>query len=188
MARGFERQDDGTLDVLLEPFEQVILASLLDQISHLLAPDEPMTPADDPLSALLNLHPDLPVAAPSDPVLARLLPDAYRDDVNKSAEFRRYTETDLRREKVRRIAHVRAALTGLDEPMTVAVAEAEDWLRALNDLRLALGTRLGVTDEGQDDVSDDEAPVREVYDWLGWLQESLLRAIAPGDASASGPE
>ena len=34
------------------------------------------------------------------PVLARLLPDAYRDDTEAAGEFRRFTEQDLRSGKV----------------------------------------------------------------------------------------
>jgi hypothetical protein len=62
--------------------------------------------------------------------------------------------------------------------------EATAWLRTLTDLRLALGTRLGV-EEGDEDhwtalpAGDPRRQVHDVYDWLGWVQETLVRAISP---------
>jgi hypothetical protein len=65
--------------------------------------------------------------------------------------------------------------------------EAEAWLRAINDARLALGVRLGITgdtdisDELDDAVLHDPASARvfqlSVYAYLGYLQESLLNAL-----------
>src|SRR5262249_11403403 len=49
---------------------------------------------------------------PDDPVLARLLPDAYPDDPAAAGEFRRYTESGLRSDKV---AAARTVLDTLSE-------------------------------------------------------------------------
>ena len=60
--------------------------------------------------------------------------------------------------------------------------DADAWLGCLNDLRLVLGTRLGVTEQTDADDLDDDDPRRqalEVYGWLGWLQESLISCLAP---------
>ncbi len=61
--------------------------------------------------------------------------------------------------------------------------EAQAWLRALNDVRLALGVRLDVTDDFDERVEeiepeDPRLPYVEVYQWLAFLQESLVRALS----------
>ena len=178
MARAWERLDDGRVRLTLEPVEQMILVSLLDQVAHLLQPEPPGSSHSDPLAALLDLHLDTAVESPTDPVVARLLPDAHRDDPDIAAEFRRYTELDLRREKVARVHRALTLLTGTEEPVVVDVDAIEDWLRALNDVRLALGTRLGIRDDlSGAQVSEDGVPARQVYEWLGWLQDSLLEVL-----------
>jgi hypothetical protein len=68
------------------------------------------------------------------------------------------------------------------------VEEAEAWLRAINDARLAMGVRLNIaahTDLGEeldDAVLHDPASSRvfqlSVYAYLGYLQESLLNAVS----------
>ena len=175
MARGWERADSGVLTVLLEPVEQDVLASLLDQVIQLLDPDGVTQPKPSPMTVLLDLNEQTSVTRPTDPVLARLLPDAHRDDEQIAAEFRRFTEYDVRREKVARAQQVRRVLTAGTELITVEADAAEDWLRALNDVRLALGTRLGIDDDSE--IADDDQPASRVYAWLGWLQHSLLDAL-----------
>lgn len=133
-------------------------------------------------------HPSLwpaerPVAsAPADPALARLLPDAYRDDPRAAAEYRRYTESGLR-------AHKRAAQQIMLESLgagrgrgTLGEQEALAWVEALNDLRLALGARLEVDEDlvamlAAIPRGDPRRDLLAIYDWLGSLQESLLHAM-----------
>jgi hypothetical protein len=60
--------------------------------------------------------------------------------------------------------------------------QVDQWLEALNDMRLALGTALGVTEETDPEDADEEDPSYaswQVYGWLGWLQESLLSCTEP---------
>src|SRR5262249_28658694 len=117
-----------------------------------------------------------------DPVLARLFPDAYRDDDEKSGEFRRYTEHTLREGK---LANARTALASLDAPGSehrLTAAEVQAWLGALNDLRLALGTRLDVTEDWHEQAAglspeDPTLVLFSVYDWLSVLQELLVRCL-----------
>jgi hypothetical protein len=118
---------------------------------------------------------------PEDPVLARLFPDAYHEDDQAAAEFRRYTEVGLRDGK---IAAATAVLDGLGAGGEIVLdsEQAQDWLRALNDLRLALGTRLEITEEMHEkladlDPDDPRYPAYAAYDWLSFLQESLVRAL-----------
>ena len=132
------------------------------------------------MAALLG-HPG-PDTPPDDPVLARLLPDAYRDDTEAAGEFRRFTEQDLRSGKA---AAARTVLDTLPEEggkVELSEQDAQVWLRALNDVRLALGVRLEITEDtaqrSQDlDPADPRSAYLWVYDWLTYLQETLVRAL-----------
>ena len=74
-----------------------------------------------------------------------MLPDAYPDDPDASSEFRRYTEKDLRAGKVAAAKTVLATLPEGGGRISLSESQAQVWLRALNDIRLALGVRLGIT-------------------------------------------
>jgi hypothetical protein len=120
---------------------------------------------------------------PDDPVLARLLPDAYRDDPDASGEFRRYTEQGLRSGKAAAARTVLATLPPGGGRIRLSEPEAQAWLRALNDVRLALGVHLEVTDDFDEQVAeiepdDPRSPYIDVYQWLAFLQESLVRALS----------
>jgi hypothetical protein len=123
-----------------------------------------------------------------DPVVGRLFPDIYPDEPGESAEFRRYTEGDLKTGKIDQAGAVLAALpsaTGGEVRLDGEAAEA--WLRALNDARLAMGIRLEIKDETDLEAELDDAVLRDptsarvfqlsVYAYLGYLQESLLSSL-----------
>lgn len=123
-----------------------------------------------------------------DPVVDRLFPDIYPDRPEDSQEFRQYTEGELKTGKIDQAGAILAALPD-DGPGEVRLdAEtAEAWLRAINDARLAMATRLNISadtdlgDELDDAVLHDPASSRvfqlSVYAYLGYLQESLLNAL-----------
>lgn len=117
-----------------------------------------------------------------DPVLSRLLPDAYRDDEEKTAEFRRFTEEELSDEKVRNALALAEAVELPAKSKSVKVeldaVQAFAWLRALNDIRLALAVRLEIDNDGKSHDDDEEPSFNlAVYYWLGALQESLVLAV-----------
>ena len=145
---------------------------------------------DDPLSghwdspeefaALLGLSDS--TALPEDPVLARLLPDAYRDDAEAAGDFRRYTEQDLRSGKVAAARTVLATLPEGGGQVRLSTDDAQAWLRAINDVRLALGVRLSITEDFEErlaglDPEDPRSAYFWVYDWLTYLQETLVHAL-----------
>jgi Domain of unknown function (DUF2017) len=143
-------------------------------------PDDGLAGPDD-LAAMIGLTENAEL--PSDPVLARLLPDAYRDDPEAAGEFRRYTEHGLRSGKTAAARTVLATLPSKGGRVRLSQPEAQAWLRALNDVRLALGTRLEVTDDFDDQVAsmsldDPRAAYVGVYQWLAFLQETLVRALS----------
>jgi hypothetical protein len=169
-------------------FEQAqagVIRSLVSQIAELVSADSTAaevaeTGEDDALEAELGLSTHAEI--PEDPVLARLLPDGYRDDPQASAEFRRYTEESLRTAKVAAAQTVLASLPASGGEVRLSEMECQQWLRALNDVRLALSVRLGITDENEDlsehlAADDPRSAYVWVYQWLAYLQDSLIEAL-----------
>ena len=176
--------------------EASLLRNLVGQIMTLVEPDAsappdgssasggPGTGTPDDLDALeAMLYPPGAVQTPEDPVLARLLPDAYSDDPEAAGEFRKYTEPALRSAKYEVARQMLDTLPEAGGRIQLSKDEALSWLKALNDVRLALGVRLGVTEEFEQDWAklkpdDPQWTAYEVYAWLGAVQESLVQALA----------
>jgi len=110
-----------------------------------------------------------------DPSLRRLFPPAYDDEEDERA-YRELAGDELLSGR-RRALELLAATARSDR---LSAAEADAWLRALNDLRLVLGTRLDV----QEDMPIDrpKSPEHAVYIYLSWLQEQLVAALAPTES------
>ena len=146
-----ERTPDGDYRVQLSESERDLLASL---------------PAE--LAARID-------ADTADPDLRRLFPPAYDKDEESEDEYRRLMREELlsgRREALQVLAE-----TAQSERLTGEQLDA--WLRALTDLRLALGTRLDVTEETYDQEIDSEHPQAfelAVFAYLSWLQEQAVAA------------
>ena len=116
---------------------------------------------------------------PDDPALRRLQPSAYEDDAEAEEEYGRLMHGEL--ESGRRDALRLLAETADQDRLTVD--ELDAWLRALTDLRLALGTRLDVTEEvytQQIDPGDAQAYELSVFAYLSWLQEQAVEAAMRG--------
>jgi hypothetical protein len=174
-------------------FEADLLRSLAGQLIELLR-NERAAPVEtaDPLEALLDFSG--PTSEPEDPVLRRLFPTAYDGDPEAAAEFRRFTEGSLRDGKA---AAAAAIIDGLEEAglptqltedglmIDVELDEptAETWMRSFTDLRLALATRLEI-EEGDEaywhSLPDDDprAQAHDIYEWVGYLQETLVHALS----------
>ncbi|MEU8486457.1 MULTISPECIES: DUF2017 domain-containing protein [unclassified Streptomyces] len=201
MPGHFEPIPGGGAAVALDEVEISIIRSLAVQLLELIGPGPGGDASDDPLAELFAEGPSEP---PSDPVLQRLFPDAYggpgheEATVDKadeqrahSAEFRRFTENDLRagkREDALAVIRSLDALTPGGEEGAVLKLSTEEsvrWMRALNDLRLAIGTRLDITDEEDTDLlyrlpdEDPRKPMVMAYLWLGGLQETLVETLMP---------
>jgi hypothetical protein len=166
--------------------QATIIRDLVSQVSELVAtdmPDSDAAPAGAAADLALQLGVSDATELPDDPVLARLLPDAYRDDPDASGEFRKYTEQGLRSAKVAAARTVLATLPPSGGKIRLSEPEAQAWLRSLNDVRLALSVRLGITeelDEAEPDADPDDprAAYLWVYQWLAILQESLVEALS----------
>ena len=176
---GFHRHGDNAFVAEFSESEREVLINLVEQILELLG-ERTDNHVDDPLAAMVGIttH-DSP---PEDEVLLRLLPNAYADQVD-AAEFRRYTESTLRGKKYAHSMSMRITLkSSVNGIIEVDHDGANDWLGAMNDIRLALGVRLKVEQNSHEELEllapdDPMRGVYAVYSWLGWLQESLIVAL-----------
>ncbi|MFJ8577337.1 DUF2017 domain-containing protein [Micromonospora sp. NPDC093277] len=124
-----------------------------------------------------------------DPVVGRLFPEVYPEDAASTAEFRRYTEGDLKTAKIDQAGAILAVLPSgeVGGEVRLDAEAAEAWLRALNDARLAMAVRLEIKDGTDAEEELDEAMAMDptssrvfqlsVYQYLGYLQESLLNSL-----------
>ncbi|MFJ4845411.1 MULTISPECIES: DUF2017 domain-containing protein [unclassified Streptomyces] len=185
----FESTPGGTAAVALDEVEISILRNLAVQLLELIGPGDGDSGTGDgePADPFAGLFEDGPTKPPQDPALARLFPDAYEETAD-SAEFRRFTENDLRARKRGDALAVVRSLDALSPGrrggavLTLTEAEALQWLGTLNDLRLTLGSRLEVTDDEENELyhlpdSDERKPLVLAYLWLGGLQESLVATL-----------
>lgn len=199
---GAFRRSRGRVSARFTAAQAVILRNLVSQVAELMGtaadpgaadPAAPGSPAGqgppgpgEPALSIEELAAAIgatgPTTPPEDPVLARLLPDAYRDDPEAAGEFRRYTEQGLRSGKVAAAQTVLDTLPAGGGHVRLGPEDAQAWLRALNDVRLAIGTVLGITEDYEDEMeaaswADPRSAYLEVYHWLGYLQDSLVRAL-----------
>ena len=198
--RRIEKGDNPELAITFTSQEAHVLINLTEQLLELLAEGEGQSHQVDPLLHLVGISSS--DSLPEDPVLRRLLPNAY-DDEKAAGEFRRYTEHGLREKKKAHALTIYEALVPQDEDWSgdtplekgsIEISFAQDdamaWLGGLNDLRLALAVRLGIgaekgapTPQEQQKKyqlmvdSDPMKAVYAVYSWIGWLQQSLLEAL-----------
>ncbi|WP_300390563.1 DUF2017 domain-containing protein [Nocardioides sp.] len=182
----------GAVIATFSGFEADLLRSLASQIVELLHHEAAVPDDRDPLEALMDFSG--PTTAPEDPVLARLFPTAYADDEEAAAEFRRFTEGTLREGKAKAAGTIIDTLedAGLpdelrEDGLTIDVEmdepTAQTWMRSFADIRLALATRLGVEDGDEEywySLPDDDprAQAHDIYEWVGWLQETLVGALS----------
>jgi uncharacterized protein DUF2017 len=149
----FERGQGGELELRLARDERALLAGLAGELRAVLEGE------------------------PGDPSLRRLFPPAYEDEQDERA-YRELTGSGLldgRREAL-------ALLAATTDRERLSAEEADAWLRALNDLRLVLGTRLDVQEDTfADELRQDDprAPALAVYGYLSWIQEQLVEALSP---------
>lgn len=138
--------------VNLEVHERLLLGELLDELEGLL---------DDP----------------DDPELRRLFPPAYSDRVDDE-QYRSLVHDQLVSGRSKALATVRETLAG----ETLDLEQADQWLRALNDMRLVLGTRWDVSEQldyGKLDLNEPRGRELAIYGYLSWLQEQLVEALQP---------
>lgn len=147
------RQRSGRWGLRLGDDERKLLASLADQLC------------------------DLIESEPDEPVLSRLFPTAYPDDIAHEAEWQVFKAAELR-DSMRDHLGVLEAITTQTE---MSNDEVHSWMRALNALRLVIGTRLDVSEENTEDQIDPDDPDYSswvLYDFLGHLLDRTVRDLS----------
>ena len=194
MRRSVVRLPDGAILLRLSPNQRAIVRALVDDLRTIVGEESPTpgmsdadAPGDGDVPDAANAEDDRSTS-PADPVLARLYPDARPDDPAWSGRFRDLVRGELDEGRRRNIHVVEETL----EARSLDDDQAESWLHVLNDLRLVLGTRLGVTEEDEDapfDPEDEDAAVKVVYAYAGLLESQFVDVLADRlpDAGADAP-
>jgi hypothetical protein len=160
-----------------EAQEAEVLRGLVGEVRQMLAGRTADNPADE-LAVLTGIRTG-PSTRPDDRVLARLLPDFTTEDADLAAGLRSLHEPELIEAKDAAAALVLDTLSETGGRVELVPEQGDVWLAALNDVRLALGTALDVTEDMPDELPEDDprAPHLGVYHWLTWVQETLIEAV-----------
>lgn len=175
---GWRRQGRGAKLRLVGVFDQqeaALLRGLIGQVNTMLAQRADDVPVDElaELTGMTAGH----TRPPEDAVLARLLPDFHRDDSELAAMLRAAREPELVAAKQEAAGVVLDTCPPDGGRAELTTEQADAWLAALNDVRLALGTTLGVTEDMPDEPPADEtlAAHLSVYHWLTFVQDALVQ-------------
>lgn len=146
--RPFSRRADGDYDVDLDDDVRALVLTLVTQVRDLLTTDSP--------------------------ALRRLFPPPYGDDDERNAGYAVLAGAELYDSRAASVAVVEATITA-----TVLTQEQlETWMRSINDVRLVLGTMLGIEDEfGPDDVTEGEVPMHSAYELLGAVLDAIVDGL-----------
>jgi Domain of unknown function (DUF2017) len=155
--RRFRKGPDDTLIVSLAPEELELLAGLPDELRAVFAAPE------------------------HDAAASRLFPQALLEPSEEEAEeWRAMVHPDLLRQRLDALELVTRSLSRVTankdwREIALTPDDVQAWLGVLNDTRLVLGTRLGVTEDEPDiDPDAPEARGYAIYYWLTHLQGELI--------------
>lgn len=173
-GRGAKLRLSGSFDAP----EAALLRGLVGQLVAMLEARAEDVPVDElaELTGIRSGH----SRAPEDQVLARLLPDFHREDPELSSMLRSVREPELIEAKRAAATVVLDTCPADGGRVELTVEQADAWLSALNDVRLALGTTLGVTEDMPEDMPEDESAAAHmgVYQWLTFIQDALVQTRA----------
>ena len=159
----------------LEAQEAAVLRNLVEEVRQMLAARTEDNPADE-LAVLTGMRTG-PSTRPEDRVLARLLPDFTTEDADLAAGLRSLHEPALIEAKDAAASLVLETLPESGGRVELTPEQADAWLAALNDVRLALGTALDVSEDMPEELPPDDPRASHlgVYHWLTFVQDSLVQ-------------
>ncbi|MGQ0847576.1 MAG: DUF2017 family protein [Actinomycetota bacterium] len=114
----------------------------------------------------------------TDPAAARLRSPVYREDHEASLEWWRLMSGEIDQARIADRSAFALILEAASGGTVASTAEAEAFLRVLNDARLALAARLGVAEEG--DYGRLEEDDQAALDYLAGMQHLLIVALTGG--------
>ncbi len=147
--RPFSRRADGSYDVDLDDEVRGLVLALVGQVRELLSTDSP--------------------------ALRRLFPAPYGDDEERNAGYAVLAGAELFESRLSGISEVESTI----DADVLTEEQLEAWMRSINDVRLVLGTILGIEDEsGPLGLSDDQAPMYSAYELLGAVLDAVVDGLA----------
>lgn len=146
------RRRDGTFTVEIGPHARELLIAMCDQLEQMLRN--------------------------ADPALVRLFPDPYGDDDERNEGYAALVVPELTERRLASLETVRSTA----QATQLTADEMAAWMRSVNDVRLVLGTVLGVSDDGDlqlpTDATEDDRERLAVYEYLGAVLELIVQAMA----------
>ena len=177
---GWTRRN-GHLLADFSPQEAAVLRGLVGQVKDMLGARAEEAPQDE-LAELTGIRTG-PTTPPEDRVLARLLPDFVSGEEAEQGDaagaLRSLHEPQLLEAKIGVARTVLETCPPLGGRVKLTGEQADSWLAALNDVRLALGTALDVEEDMPEELPEGD-PRQEhlgVYHWLTYVQDSLVQAL-----------
>lgn len=168
----------------LDPHEVALLKNMATSVQEMLDDRQSGAPSD-PLEALTGIRTGNP-QPPQDGTMRRLLPDFVKeqradrgDDVAANGALRSLHEPQIIDAKIAAAQRLIDTLPVGGGPIELSEEDANAWIAAVNDIRLALGTILGVGPEGPERLPAGHPMTAhfEVYQWLTVLQEYLVLGL-----------
>ncbi|WP_433871621.1 DUF2017 domain-containing protein [Saccharopolyspora sp. CA-218241] len=185
--QGWSRENERLVATVTQQ-EAAVIRGLVGQVRDMLAGRAHEAPRDE-LAELTGIRTG-PTTAPDDRVLARLLPDFYRldqedpgdtgeDRDDAAGAMRSLYEPEVVQAKSDVATMVLETCPSQGGGIALTDQQADGWLTALNDVRLALGTALEIDEETPDELPEDDMRREHlgVYQWLTWVQDSLVGAL-----------
>jgi hypothetical protein len=148
----FRARRDGTIDLQLDFVVRDVIGRVCSELRESLRADR------------------------DDPSLRRLFPPAYLDDPDRERAYEQLVQDDLLTSRMQALDTVLATVEG----DRITAAQAEQWMHALNAVRLTLGTQLDVSEDRDPNDIDEEDPLLPqllVYDLLSLLLSALLSVV-----------
>ena len=122
---------------------------------------------------------------PDDDRLTRLFPNAYLNNPAAEAEYQGFMRAELVTSRVAAIGIVEESL--YDDAVDGAKLNA--WMAAINDVRLVLGTLLGVSEDADHSELDEADPNFGgfvLYDQLTFVLGEIIDALSEGLGDRAG--
>ncbi|GAB2637060.1 DUF2017 domain-containing protein [Gordonia jinhuaensis] len=182
------RGDSVRIVTTLDTHESELIDSLVRSMIELMNERSDSAPRDElaDITGIVTGH----SSPPADATLGRLLPDFHRpdqdatmmgDDISAdlNGALRSMYEPGIIAAKVGAGQTVLDTLPPGGGPVTLSEQQAQAWLTAINDVRLALGAMLGIDENTPEEFPPDHpnAAHLDVYHWLTVVQELLVVAL-----------
>jgi hypothetical protein len=171
----------------LAQHEAALLQSMVTSLLAMLDEREASSPADE-LEKITGIRTGN-ARRPEDATMGRLLPDFYRSERTHPAgsatveslngALRSLHEPAIIEAKRQAGERLLKTIPGGGGRFELTQDDASAWIAAVNDVRLALGTMLGVGPDGPEQLPAEHpmAGHLDVYQWLTVLQEYLVLAL-----------